>query len=153
MISARLVHLIESSGDHIIDRVLAQLRREPEMTLTRSLQEHELREWGQDLLHHLGHWLSAGNEHDLALRYERLGKLCFEQQIPLHETVRGLSMLREKMLNFAEEHMVSNSSVEWYAEEELERRLGHFFDLLTIHLARGFEEAVRKPAAAYAATR
>ena len=153
MISARLVELIESNGELIIDRAVAQIRREPEMTHTRSLLDHELREWGQDLLHHLGHWLSAGNEHDLALRYERLGKLCFEQQIPLHETVRGLSLLREKMLDFAEEHMVSNSSVEWYAEEELERRLGHFFDLLTIHLARGFEEAIRRPADSRLVTR
>ena len=111
-----------------------------------------MREWGQDLLHHLGHWLSVGNEHDLALRYERLGKLCFEQQT-LHETVRGLSLLREKMLDFAEEHMVSSSSVEWYAEEELERRLGHSFDLLTIHLARGFEEAIRKSADSRLVTR
>lgn len=143
MISARLVHLIESNGEGIIDRVVAQIRREPEMTHTRSLLDHELREWGQDLLHHLGYWLSAGNENDLALRYERLGKLCFEQDIPLHETVRGLSVLREKMLDFAQEHLVSNSSVELYAEEELDRRLGRFFDLLTIHLVCGFERAIR----------
>lgn len=146
MISARLVHLIESNGDQIVDRVVAQIRREPEMTRTRSLLDHELREWGQDLLHHLGHWLSAGNEHDVALRYERLGKLCFEQEIPLHEAMRGLCLLREKMLDLAEEHLISNSSVELYAEEELERRLGRFFDLLAIHLARGFEESVRRPA-------
>jgi hypothetical protein len=150
MISARLVHLIESSGDHIIDRVLAQLRREPDLTLTRSLQEHELREWGQDLLHNLGHWLSAANEQDLALRYERLGRLCVEQQIPLHEALRAVCLLRENMLDVAQEHMISNSSVELYAEEELDRRLGRFFDRLAMHMARGFEEAIRKPAVRYA---
>jgi len=153
MISARLVHLIESNGDQIIDRVVAQIRREPEMTHTRSLLDHELREWGQDLLHNLGHWLSAGNEHDLVLRYERLGKLCFEQEIPLHEALRGMCLLREKMLDLAEEHLISNSSVELYAKEELDRRLGRFFDLLAIHLVQGFEEAVRRPAVARAATR
>jgi hypothetical protein len=146
MISARLVQLIESNGEQIIDRMVAQIRREPEMIQTRSLLDHELREWGQDLLHNLGHWLSAGNEQDLALRYERLGKLCFEQGIPLHEAVRGLSVLREKMLDLAEEYLISNSSVELYAEEELDRRLGRFFDLLIVHLVRGFEQAIRKVA-------
>ena len=64
-----------------------------------------------------------------------------------------MCLLREKMLDLAEEHLISNSSVELYAEEELDRRLGRFFDLLAIHLVQGFEQAVRKPAAARSATR
>ena len=44
--------------------------------------------------------------------------------------------------------MISNSTVELYAEGELDRRLGRFFDRLAIHLVKGFEEAVRKPLAA-----
>lgn len=144
MISTRLVHLIESNGDQIIDRVAAQIRREEQMTHGNSIQEHELRGLGRDLLHHLGDWLSTNNGHDLTLRYERLGKLCYQQEIPLHEALRGMSLLREKMLDVAQEHMISNSPIELYAEEELERRLGRFFDRLNIHMARGFEEAVRE---------
>jgi hypothetical protein len=148
MISTRLVHLIESNGDQIIDRVAAQIRREPEITHGKSIQDYELRGLGQDLLHHLGDWLSAAKGHDLALRYERFGRLCYEQDIPLHEALRGLSLLREKMLDVAQENMISNSSIELYAEEELDRRLGRFFDHLTVHLAKGFEDAVRRAAGA-----
>jgi hypothetical protein len=143
MISGRLVHLIETNGEQIVDRLVAQIRCNPEMNHARSLPDHELRQWGQDLLQHLGHWLAAGNEEELALRYERLGKLCCEHEIPLHETVRGLCLLREKMLDFSEEHIISNSSVELYAEEELERRLGRFFDHLTVHLVLGYERSLR----------
>jgi hypothetical protein len=146
MISTRLVQLIESNADQLIDRVAAEIRHEPEMTRGTSIQDHELRGLGQDLLYHLGDWLSAGNSHNLAVRFERFGKLCYEQEIPLHEAVRGMCLLREKMLDFAQEHMISTSSIELYAEEELERRLGRFFDRLATHLVRGFEEAVRKPA-------
>jgi hypothetical protein len=145
MISTRLVHLIESNGDQIIDRVADQIRREPQITHGNSIQEYELQELGQDLLHHLGDWLSSNNGNALALRYERLGQLCYRQAIPLHEALGGMSLLREKMLDVAQEHMISNSPIELYAEEELERRLGRFFDRLNIHLARGFEEAVRQP--------
>jgi len=147
MISARLVHLIESNGDHIIDRVAEQIRREPEMTHGKSVLDYELHGLGQDLLHRLGDWLSSGTVHDLAQRYERFGALCYRQGIPLHQAVRGMSLLREKMLDVAQEHMISNSSIELYAEEELERRLGRFFDRLVMHLARGFEEAAREQAA------
>ena len=148
MLSTRLVHLIETNGDQIIDSVAAQLRREPEITHSKSLQDHELHGLGQDLLHHLGGWLSAGDAHNLSQRYELFGRLCFDQGIPLHEAFRGMSLLREKMVDLAQEHMISNSSIELYAEEELERRLGRFFDRLAFHLARGFEEAARKPIAA-----
>ena len=87
---------------------------------------------------------SASDARDLTERYERFGRRCFHQGIPLHEAFRGMSLLREKMLDLAQEHMISNSSIELYAEEELDRRLGRFFDRLAIHLARGFEEAARK---------
>ncbi|HUB77963.1 MAG TPA: hypothetical protein VMB03_04155 [Bryobacteraceae bacterium] len=140
--------MIELNGDQIIDRVAAQLRREPEISHGKAIQDCELRALGQDLLQHLGDWLSAGNGSDLSRRYEQLGKICFEQGVPLHEALRGMSLLREKMLDVAQEHMISNSSIELYAEEELERRLGRFFDRLAMQMARGFEEAVREPLAA-----
>ena len=147
MISARLVQLIESHGDQTIDRVAAQIRREPEMTHGNSVLQYELRGLSQELLNHLGDWLSSGAFYDLARRYEGFGTVCYEQAIPLHQALRGMYLLREKMLDVAQEHMISNSSIELYAEEELERRLGRFFDRLSMQMARGFEEAARRPAA------
>ena len=55
--------------------------------------------------------------------------------------------MREKTLDFVEEHIASNSSVELYAEEELDRRLGFFFDLLITHAVRGYERALRRAVA------
>ena len=126
MISGRLVHLIETHGDRIIDRVISQIRAEPEMAHMRALLDSELREYGQDLLRNLGHWLTAPNDEDLARRYDRLGRLRFEEDVPLHESVRALCLIREKILDFVEEHMASKDVVELYAEEELDRRLGRF---------------------------
>jgi hypothetical protein len=148
MFSTRLIHVIECKGDEILDRVADQLRREPLMTQRKFIQDFELQGLCSDVLHHLGDLLSSGNTHDMAHRFERFGALCFYQAIPLQEAMRALSMLREKMLDVAQENMLSNSSIELYAEEELDRRLGRFFDHLAIRLARGFEDAVRHPSAA-----
>jgi|SRR5581483_3556324 len=147
MISGKLVHLIETHAGQIIQRSIDQIRREKDMPHIRALLDSELREWNLELLEGLGHWLSPANQEDLANRYERLGKLRFEQDVPLHESVRGLCIMREQTLDFVEEHIASNSSVELYAEEELDRRLGFFFDLLTIHLVHGYERALRRHAA------
>jgi hypothetical protein len=40
--------------------------------------------------------------------------------------------------------------VDLYAEEELERRVGRFFDELTIHMVRGYETAWHRAAHAAA---
>ena len=144
MLSGKLVHLIESHWDQIMSRVIDQVRHEPQMSHTRALVESELRDWGQTLLQNLGHWLTIGSEEDLARTYEYLGTLRFEEDVPLHESVHGLCIIREKMLDFVEEHIFSKNTMELYAEEELDRRLGRFFDLLTIHLVRGYEQALRR---------
>jgi hypothetical protein len=146
MISGKLVHLIETHADEILDRVVYQIRHEEDLTHLRSLVNAEIREWNLELLESLGHWISSANKEDLKHRYERLGKLRFEQDVPLSESVRGLCLLRDKTLDFVEEHVAVNSSMELYAEEELDRRLGSFFDLLMVHMVRGYERALRRAA-------
>ena len=66
--------------------------------------------------------------------------------MPLHETVRSVQILKDQMLDFVREQGVAQSSVELYAEEELEHRAGLFFDDLIYHLVRGYEGALRKAA-------
>ncbi len=148
MISGKLVRLIESHGGDIICRIIDQVRREPHMTHLRTVLEPEIHEYGEALLKNLGHWLAAGNDEELAHKYERLGKLRCEQNVPLEESVRGLFIIREKMLDYVDEHILSKDALELYAEEALDRQLGRFFDILTIHLVRGYENALRHPAAA-----
>ncbi len=144
MLSGKLVHLIESHWEEIISNVITRIRREPQVAHYRARLESELREWGQLLLQNLGHWLSAGTEDEIVHRYERFGKLRFEEDVPLHESVRCLCIMRERVLDFVEEHVFAKSSLELYEEEELDRRLGRFFDLLTIHMVKGYETALRQ---------
>ena len=143
MLSGKLVHLIETNWSQITGRALEQIRREPEMSHTRALVETELRDRAEILLQNLGHWLTAGENERLASAYEQLGRLRCEEGVPLHEAIRAMTIVREKILDFVEEHVESKTSVELYAEEELERRLNRFFDLLVIHMAKGFERALR----------
>jgi hypothetical protein len=143
MLSGKLIHLIEAHWDEITSRVLKQIRCEDGMSHIQSLPEVELREWGQNILHNLGHWLAAGNEEALSRHYEELGRTRFIEQVPLHESVRGLCILREKMIDYVQENFFAKNSLEFCAEEELERRLGRFFDVLVCHLVYGYEKALR----------
>jgi hypothetical protein len=155
MLSGRLVHLIESNWEDIISGVISRIRRRPEAEHYRACVEPELREWGRILLENLGHWLTAGNSDEIAAKYEQLGRLRFESGIPAHESVYVLCVVRERVLDFVEEHVYSKTPMALYEQEELDRRLGRFFDLLTVHMVKGYEAALRHslggPAAAASA--
>ena len=151
MLSGKLVHLIESHWEEITSSVIARIRREPQMEHYRARVESELREWGQVLLQNLGHWLTAGAGEEIGHRYEDLGRQRFEADVPLHESVRCLCFVRERVLDFVEEHMLSKNTLELYAEEELDRHLGRFFDTLTVHMVKGYETALRSGMAARSA--
>ena len=106
--------------------------------------EAELREWGRNILENLHHWLIDAREAEVAARYEAQGQLRFEEEVPLHECVRGVCVLKEKVLEFVQEQAQDKNFMNLYAEEELEHRLGRFFDLTICHLVRGYEVAMRK---------
>ncbi|HWB99439.1 MAG TPA: hypothetical protein VG672_22170, partial [Bryobacteraceae bacterium] len=87
---------------------------------------------------------------EICRQYERLGQERFEAAIPLHETVRAFQIVKEQIIAFVQEQMTTRTSMELYAEEELEHRLAAFFDVVVYHLVRGYESAwhrARKAAA------
>ena len=148
MISGKLVHLIQTHADQILKRVAYEIRRQQDLSHIRALFDDELREWNLELLEGISFWLSPANQENLCHRYRDLGRRRFGQHIPLHESVRALCLMREKTLDFAEEHIASNSSVDLCAEAELDRRLLAFFDLLITQTVRGYECALREAAGA-----
>jgi hypothetical protein len=143
MLSGRLIQLIENHSDLIIARVLSRIRDDPHLPGFQKMPEAELRAWWGTLLSHLSEWLSQTGDEDFGKRYEALGRRRFEESVPLHEVVYAVQILKREMINFVREQGFGQSSLEIYAEEELEHRLGRFFDWLVYHLVRGYEEALR----------
>jgi len=149
MLSGRLIHLIETHHRELTDRVLREIWRQQDLPHIRRLPEAELRERGQAILEHLGEWL-LGREEEMRKRQEAVGRLRFEQSVPLHEAVHGLCLIKNTIIEFVEEQGIPRDTIGLYAEEELEHRLGKFFDQLIIHLVRGYESAWRRAARAAA---
>jgi len=147
MLSAKLIHLIESHWDQITARVLRRIREDPEMTNIGSLSDAELREWGEDLLSHLGRWFAGGAEPELMRRYEQLGRVRFHEGIPLYEALRGLMFTKRLTMDFVHEQGLASTTMDALAEEEMERHVDSFFDTLVCRMARGYEDALREAVA------
>jgi hypothetical protein len=150
MLSGKLIRVIEAHQQEITDRLLRDIQRHPDLPHLRLLPEAELRERGQSLMEHLGYWLVEGNEEELARKHEALGRVRFDEGVPLHESVHALFLIKEKMIDFIAEQGFNPDPLELYAEEELHRRVGRFFDVLVLRMVRGYENAWRRVAHATA---
>lgn len=135
-----LVQMIESHSEEIASRALRQIRQDPQLRQLQKLPESELRERAQEVLNRLGHWLALRKDDEVARHYEDLGRRRFDEGIPLHELVQAFQIVKESMIDYVRERGLGQSVVELYAEEELEYRVGRFFDRLIYHVVRGYEQ-------------
>lgn len=141
MVSAKLVHQIEDHWEAVSGRFLRLLRASHSLPRVSQLPESEITETCRRILHRLGHWLVSSSEEEIAHHYERVGSERYAQRMPLSEAIRAMQIMKEATLDYVQDEFFVQSSVDLYAEEELEHQLGRFFDLLIYHLARGYEEA------------
>jgi hypothetical protein len=152
MLSAKLIQLIEDQWQGITNGIIHQVRNDPRLHTISALPDTELRDIGRTILRNLGHWLTASRTEQQAVeeQYEGLGRVRFAEHIPLQECVCALQVVKHRVIEFMRDHEFSQSSVEIYAEEELEHRLNDFFDDLVYHEVIGYEEAIRHSLAAAA---
>jgi hypothetical protein len=143
MLSGKLVQLIEEHWEDIADRVVAGIRRHPDMPVLAKRPQGELKQWCQDILTHLGYWLSSTQDDELKRRYESLGRVRFEESIPLHEAVLRFFILKDGIIDFVHAQGFALTSIHLYAEEELEHRVCRFFDAMVYRIVRGYEAAMR----------
>lgn len=141
MLSGKLIHLIESHAEQITSLSIQKIRRDPKLAHLARLPDGELDERGREILKNLGHWLV--DKEKIEREYESIGKERYDESVPLHEAIRGLCLVKETMFDFIHEEATECNCMELYVEEELERRVGRFFDLLIIHLACGYEIELR----------
>lgn len=143
MLSSKLVQLIESNWEDIAARLISGVRNNPDLPNLAVKSDAEMRYWCRIILEDLDYLLSASKKDELNRRFEVLGRMRFEENVPLHEAVLRFHILKEKIIGFVHEQGFPMSAMHLYAEEELELRIGRFFDDCVYHLVRGYEAAMR----------
>jgi hypothetical protein len=141
MLSMKLIHLIEKHEGEISNRIVRAIRNDSGLAHLALLPEREMKERSREILQNLGYWLSHDNDKCLAREYEQLAKVRHQKSVPLHESLLGLCLIKRKMFDFIDEQGLDQDCLTLYAEEQLERQVGSFFDVLMIHLANGYEAA------------
>ncbi len=142
MLSSKLVRLISEHWVEITDRIIRRIRRDAKLLETGKLPETDLRERSREILQNLDTWL-VSKEDKLAERYERLGRVRFEEGVPLHEIVHALQIVKENMIQYVRDQGMDGSALEIYAEEEFERSTDRIFATMIYYVVRGYEAAIQ----------
>src|SRR5581483_2314043 len=103
MLSAKLLKLIQDNRDEISSRLIRSVRSHPAMTHLSQRPELEIREWAGEILSNLSPLLSAPKTSDVARHFEVMGKVRFEEQVPLHEAVLRFQLLKDHIIGFIHE--------------------------------------------------
>jgi len=144
MLSIKLLQLIEAHWEQISERIRHKIRNDARLAHINTLTESELRKRAREIVMNIGDWLGASLDEPLARRCEKLGRQRFEEGIPLHEAVLVRFIIKEGLMEFVHDHAFVETSLELYAEGELEMSIGHLFDRMIYHVVRGYEEALRE---------
>ena len=144
MLSSKLIRLIEDHWEDLAVKCIRMLREHPGLDQFRKLPESALQDWGRVLLKNLGEWLISKKDEEVGRFYEGVGRARYRELVPLHESVLALHLLKDTVVDYVRDRGFAQSSVDLYAEEELEHRLGLFFDTLVYHMVKGYETELRR---------
>jgi len=140
MLSARLIQMIEDHWQPVGARFLRQIRGAAELPQMQTLPDSELLDRAHSVVRNLGHWLTSSHK-DWGSYYENLGRTRRHEGIPLCEVVRALQILKDTIVDFVRDQGFGKTSVDLYAEEELEHLISRCFDQAVFHVVHGYEAA------------
>ncbi len=138
----KLIPLIQGHGKHICEGVMQQIQQSPHLGQIQKLPESYLRERLQGIITHLDRWLAPCRDEAVGKHHRHLGRLCFEQSVPLHEAVQMLHLLKNGITDFVRNQGITQTSMELYAAQELDHLLGRLFEALVYQVVCGYEEAL-----------
>jgi hypothetical protein len=146
MLAAKLIRSVETRWEEIATETIRRIRSDEDVPNMHKLSEEELLNWAHSIVEALKSWEVGGEDESLAVKYNALGRLRFESSVPLYEVVRCLHILKLRVIGFIRDHAYAQNTLEIYALEEFEHRVGLFFDWLLYNVAVGYEEARRHTA-------
>lgn len=120
---------------------MLRVRDDEDVPHMQKLSDLELLNWARGILVALTSWTLADEDRRLAIQYNELGRVRFENSVPLYEVVRCLHILKCRVGALVRDQAFPQNALELYAQEELEQYVGLFFDRLLYTIARAYEEA------------
>jgi len=151
MISAKLVELIEIHASRLTNDVTHDLVSNPRTPGFRTVSSQELEQRVFQIFHHLGNWIGDSRSASVETEFGEWGSRRFDQGIPISEIVYAILVLKHHLRRYIHDNGIVDAAfprtdsdyvlpMHLYSLQDLNTRVGEFFDEALYHLTRGYEQ-------------
>jgi hypothetical protein len=148
--SARLIELVQTHAERLTRDVLKDYATNPRTRHWNLVPGAELEQRVLGTYRNLGNWIGNPRDEAVQAEYEEWGRKRYRNGIPLSEVVYAVILLKHHLQKYIREHGLVDYSrdrqaspeilpVHLYGIQELNYKVGDFFDKALYHLARGYE--------------
>jgi hypothetical protein len=160
LIAAKLVELIEIHASRFTSDVVRDLVTNERTRGFRAVRPQELEQRIFQIVHHLGNWIGDPKSATVQAEFTDWGRRRFEQGIPLSEIMYAVIILKQHLGRYILDNGLVDAAfpridsdyvlpMHLNSLQDLNARLGRFFDEALYYLACGYEaEAKASPVAA-----
>jgi hypothetical protein len=145
MLAGYLLQTIERHSDKLTEALVRDLTTNERTPSFRRLPPTALRERAFAIYGHLGDWLAAGSEAQVATTFAALGRQRFEEQIPLEELVYAIILTKQHVRDSISRLGEIESAIEVHYVIDLHKMIEAFFDRALQATVAGYEQARREP--------
>jgi hypothetical protein len=150
MIAAKLVELIEIHASRLTNDVAQDLVTNPRTPGFRSVSRQELEQRVFQIFHHLGDWIGDATSVRVEAEFSEWGGRRFDQGIAISEVVYAIIVLKQHLRRYIRDNGLVDAAfpradreyvlpMHLHSLQDLNTRVGEFFDEALYHLARGYE--------------
>jgi len=139
MIALRLVRLIESHSEQLVESLVHKIERSSRAADLKKIPPQEVRERAREVYRNLSDWILTKTGDDIERVYKPLGRRRAEQGVSLSALCWALMMTEENLWDFLELEGMREKPLEILGGFELLRLLDQFFDQAIYFATLGYE--------------
>ena len=154
MIAAKLIELIEIHANRLTTDVTQDLATNARTRGFQAVPREDLEQRVYQLFHHLGNWIGDPKSVVVEAEFAEWGRRRFDQSIPLSEIVYAIIILKHHLRQYIRDNGLVDAAfpriegdyllpMHMHSLQDLNTRVGEFFDEALYHLARGYEAEAR----------
>jgi hypothetical protein len=157
MIAEKLVELIEIHASRIATDVAQDLITNERTRGFRAVRQQDLELRIFQLLNHLGNWIGDPRSVKMQAEFTEWGRRRFDQRVPLNEIIYAVILLKQHLRRYITDNGLVDAAfprvesdyvlpLHLHSLQELNLRVGRFFDEALYNLVRGFEDQAQRSA-------
>ena len=150
MISMKLIELIQAHAAHLSHDTAADLMTNERTSGFRTVPQRDVEKRLFQIFNDLGNWIGDPGNQRVRTEFEAWGQRRFGQKIPLSQVVYAIIVIKHHLRRYIADHGLVDASfpriegdyvlpMHLHSLQDLNVRVGEFFDEALYHLARGYE--------------